>query len=114
MLYEGTDYVIEGEAMLPELMSELLSQYPTQIKVAFLGFSTIDINTKVSLIKTHCEEESDWLTSESDDYIQDHVENMILYSKMIRRACSKYELPYFDTSESFETTKRQVKQFLLS
>ncbi len=114
MIFDNEDYVIEGEAMSPELMAELISQYPGQIKVAFIGFTEIDIQKKVALIKATAKDDDDWLVSESDEYIKDHVKNMIRYSKMIKRACKKHQLPYFDTSENFEHTSYEVKQFLLS
>ncbi|MEM0912542.1 MAG: hypothetical protein AAGJ37_16315 [Pseudomonadota bacterium] len=114
MLCDGEDCVIEGEALSPELMAELRAQYPDEVKVAFLGFDTIDVKKKVSLIKSNTEKENDWLASESDAYIQDHVNNMIRYSKMIKTACKKHNLSYFDTSEDFENATQRVKKFLLS
>jgi len=36
-----------------------------------------------------------------DEYIRDHIGNMIAYSKMIKNECEKHGLSYFDTSEDF-------------
>jgi len=101
MLIDGMDYVIEGEAMLPQLVAELIENHPDRVKVAFMGYTEIEAVDKVALVKKHSTGENDWLTAKSDDYIKDHVENMITYSKMISRECEKHQLPYFDTSVDF-------------
>ena len=101
MLVDGMDYVIEGEAMLPQLAADLVEKHPGKIRAVFLGYTEIDVEDKVALIKKHGDGQNDWLTNKSDDYIRDHVANMIAYSKMIKDECENYGLPYFDTSEDF-------------
>jgi len=101
MLVEGMDYVIEGEAMLPQLVADLIEQHPDKVKVVFLGYTEIDVEDKAALVKKYSDGDNDWLTSESDEYIRDHIENMIGYSKTIKKRCEKHGLPYFDTSEDF-------------
>ena len=46
MLWLRGDYVIEGEAILPELVRELLDEYPDKIKVCFVGYTDVDIGKK--------------------------------------------------------------------
>lgn len=92
MIFDGMDYVIEGEAMLPELVAELLEKYSGKIKVIFVGYSDISVDEKVKLVKEFCDRDDDWLISESDEYIKDHIGNMIGYSKMIKEGCEKYKL----------------------
>ena len=101
MLVDGMDYVIEGEAMLPQLVSELVEKHPDKIKAVFLGYAEIDVEDKVALVKKYGDGENDWLTNESDEYITDHIGNMIAYSKMIKDGCERHGLPYFDTSNDF-------------
>jgi len=101
MLIEGMDYVIEGEAMLPRLIANLIEKYPDKVKVVFVGYNEIHVKDKVALVRKHSDGESDWLTNESDEYIRDHIENMIGYSKMIKNECEKHGLSYFDTSDDF-------------
>ena len=57
--------------------------------------------------------ENDWLTNESDDYIRDHIGNMIAYSKMIKNGCEKHGLSYFDTSEDFLGAIEAATDFLV-
>jgi 2-phosphoglycerate kinase len=113
MLIDGMDYVIEGEAMLPEFVAELVEKHPDKIKAAFVGYTEIDIKNKVALVKKHGDAENDWLTSKSDEYISDHIGNMIAYSKMIKGECEKHGLPYFDTSEDFLEAIEAATDFLV-
>lgn len=111
MLFEGVDYVIEGEAMLPELISELVEKYPGQINAVFVGYTDIEVDHKVSLVKKYGGE-NDWLTNESDEYIRDHISNMISYSKRIKEDCEKYGTPYFDTSGDFPQVIDEASEYL--
>jgi len=101
MLVNGVDYVIEGEAMLPWFVADLLDKHPGKVKAVFLGYAEINVNDKVALVKRHSDGENDWLTNKSDEYIRDHVANMLGYSKMIKKECEKHGLSYFDTSKDF-------------
>lgn len=112
MLFDGMDYVIEGEAMLPVLIADILKKYPDNVKVAFVGYADIEVDEKVSLVKENCDRDDDWLISQSEEYIRDHINNMIGYSKMIRRECEKYDLPYFDTSKDFLKSIDEVVEYL--
>lgn len=112
MLVDGMDYVIEGEAMLPEQVANLMNKHPDEVKAVFVGYSEIKAGDKVRLVKEHCDRENDWLTNKSDDYIKDHIENMIAYSKMIKSECQKHGLAYFDTSDDFSGTIEAATKFL--
>jgi len=101
MLIDGMDYVIEGEAMLPKTVADLVEKHPGRIKVAYVGYTEISIKDKVAMVKQHGDGENDWLTNESDEYIRDHIGNMISYSKTIKIECEKHGLSYFDTSDDF-------------
>ena len=113
MLVDGVDYVIEGEAMLPQLALDLVEKYPDRIKAVFVGYTRIDVEDKVALVKRHGDGENDWLTNEPDEYIRDHIENMISYSKMIKKGCDKHGLSYFDTSEDFPGAIEAATDFLV-
>ncbi len=113
MLVDGMDYVIEGEAMLPQLVVDLVEKYPGKIRAVFTGYTEINVKDKVALVKQYSDGENDWLTKESDEYIRDHIENMIAYSKMIRNGCEKCGLTYFDTSEDFCGVIEAATDFLV-
>jgi hypothetical protein len=101
MLVDGMDYVIEGEAMRPQWVAELVDKHPGEIRAVFVGYTEINIEDKVVLVKKHADGETDWLTNESDEYIRDHIGNMIAYSKTVRTQCEQHGLPYIDTSGNF-------------
>ena len=101
MLVDGMDYVIEGEAMRPQWVTELVKKHPDQVRAVFVGYTDIAVQEKMALVKKHVGGENDWLTSESDEYIRDHIGNMIAYSKTIETECEGHGLPYVDTSGDF-------------
>jgi len=101
MIWTETDYIIEGEAVLPERIDELLKKYPGSIKVCFVGYTNINVSEKVKYVYNYSYGKKDWLTNESDDYIERHISNMIEYSERIKISCEKYGIRYFDTSKNF-------------
>jgi len=113
MLWQETDCVIEGEAVLPELISELLNKYPDKIKLCFLGYTNIDVDEKVGCIKEFSTGTTDWLSKKPDEYIYDHINNMVRHSRMIKSGCEKYHMSYFDTSEDFLGTIDRAVAYLL-
>ena len=87
--------------MLPQLVADLVERYPDKIRAVYVGYTEINVEDKVALVKEHRGGENDWLTNQTDEYIRDHIENMVAYSKMIKNACKEHGLSYFDTSEDF-------------
>lgn len=112
ILYSDIDYIIEGEAILPELIIELITKHPNQVKVCFLGFTKVDPNEKAKIIKSYSTLENDWLLDKSDAYILDHTHNMIAHSLKIEKSCQEKDLPYFDTSENFTETMEHIMAYL--
>jgi len=113
MLWTGEDYLIEGEAILPESVRTLLDCNPDNITACFMGFTHVDVAQKVRDVKTYSAGERDWLTKEPDEYICDHIANMIEYSKKIKHQCEQQNVRYFDTSVDFAITLDRVTQFML-
>lgn len=101
MIWAETDYIIEGEAVLPELIDALLKKHPNRVKICFVGYTTIPIPEKLKDVYTYSNGKNDWLTTESDDYVESHISNMVAYSKRIKRSCEAYDIRYFDTSKDF-------------
>lgn len=114
MLYIEEHCVIEGEAILPELIVELREQYPDQLKICFVGYTDITIEEKVKNIKKYGGGKTDWLIDKSDEYIRDHVNNMIAHSKKIQQSCQENNILYFDTSKDFMETIEETKQYMLA
>ena len=113
MLYVEADCIIEGEAILPELIIELLDKYPNKLRICFVGYSYVTVENKVNDIKKNSLGKSDWLIDKSDKYIIDHVNNMIAHSKEIEKSCKENNMRYFDTSRNFEGEIENAIAYLL-
>ena len=113
MIYVETDCVIEGEAILPELISELLKEYPDKLTICFLGYTDVNVDKKTKEIRDFSNEKNDWLADKSDAYIMDHVKNMIAHSGIIKKSCKENNIRYFDTSEKFSDTLEDAIKYLL-
>ena len=114
MLWSGADCIIEGEAILPHLINPLLEDHPDDIKICFMGYTDVDVDEKVRTIKTYGGGPGDWLVDESDEYVYDHVKNMIAHSLLVREGCGRYGLRYFDTSDDFLDTIDRVVDYLIN
>lgn len=112
MIWGQTDYVLEGEAFLPQLVCELLENHPDKVKAAFMGYAEVNLAKKVTEVKDHSSGVGDWLIDEPEDYIASHIKNMIDYSAMIKSECSQHQLPYFDTSNDFNDSIERVLNYL--
>jgi 2-phosphoglycerate kinase len=113
MLFQDVDCVIEGEAVLPELVSELLKKHPDKIKICFLGYTDIEADKKADAIKEFSTGITDWLSSKPDEYIIDHINNMVVHSRMIKAGCKKFSIRYFDTSKDFIGTVDKAMEYLM-
>ena len=114
MLYNDVDYIIEGEAILPELITELVKKHPNKLKICFLGFTKVDHSKKAKAIKAFGVLENDWLLDKSDAYILDHVKNMVAHSIKVETSCTEHGMAYFDTSKNFEASIERVIAYLLA
>lgn len=113
ILWLDLDYVIEGEAILPEHVRELIEKYPDKVKACFVGYAEAEVSKKVKDIKTYSTGANDWLSNNPDEYIINHINNMINYSLYIKEQCAAYRIPYFDTSDNFTKTIDDTVSFLV-
>jgi uncharacterized protein with ParB-like and HNH nuclease domain len=100
--------------MLPELLTVFIKKHPKKVRVVFVGYADINVTDKVDQVKQFTSTEFDWLIELSDQYITDHIGNMVQYSKTIQNSCKQYNLPYFDTSADFLSGIEKAKQHLLA
>ena len=112
MIWSEEDCIIEGEAVLPELIISLVKKHQSKLKVCFLGYTDIDVEEKVFLVKKHGGGKSDWLIDKEDAYIKNHIQNMIRFSQHIKTSCKANNLSYFDTSKEFESALKLVAQYI--
>ena len=112
MLHLETDCIIEGEAVLPELIIEIYKEHPDKLRICFLGFTEVNMEQKLKEIRDFSKKKNDWLADESDTYIKDHVINMVAHSRMIKESCKKHKLTYVDTSKKFLDAMDETITFL--
>jgi len=113
MIWGEENYIIEGEAILPELIIELVKKNPGKIKICFVGYTHVNVDEKVKEIKYFSNKKKDWLSDTSDEYIVDHVKNMVAHSIKIKKSCKKYGIIYFDTSTDFIEKIERAARYLL-
>jgi hypothetical protein len=113
MIWSENDYILEGEAVLPELIVELVKKHPDRIKVCFIGYTNLSMKEKVKEVYHYSKGKNDWLTNESIEYVESHIGNMIEYSKRIKKACKKHDIKYFDSSKNFIQVLDSVAAYLL-
>ncbi len=113
MLWSDVDYVIEGEAMLPENLRALVDKHPGRVRACFLGYADSSIETKLREVREHSREHNDWLTREPEAYIRDHLANMVDFSRMLRDECRAHDMRYFETSKDFSAATERARRYLL-
>lgn len=101
MLWSEIDYIIEGEALLPELVVDLLTEHPDEIRICFVGYTDVNVSKKMEEIKQFNSNNKDWLSDKSDEYIIDHVKNMVVHSLQMKKSCNENGIVYIDTSVNF-------------
>jgi len=114
ILWSGEDYVIEGEAILPKLARQLMDRNPDEVTACFLGYTDVDVKLKVDDVKAFSEGDRDWLTKEPDQYICDHIANMVDYSKKVQAQCGEQNVEYFDTSVDFVKSIDRATSYMLA
>ena len=112
IIWSESDLIIEGEAVLPELISDFFGKHPDHIKVCFLGFAHTSLTQKVKEVYQYQQDTKDWLINESDQYVREHIQNMIGYSQRIEKSCEHYGIRYFDTSHNFTQVLDQTINYL--
>jgi putative acetyltransferase len=101
-------YTVEGDALSPRGVSELIRIYPDQIRAIFIGYATATPERKLSEIRTFSGGVNDWIQDHTDDYILALCSEMIEFSRFVQRECASSGLPYFDVSEEFQKELAQA------
>ena len=109
----GSDYIIEGDKLLPEHVSNLIKDYPDQIISCFLGYPSADPQKKINEIQQYPGHINDWTKNSTESELRDLVTEMLDYSRFLQSECSRYNLPYFNTSENFSITIYKAYSYLI-
>ncbi|GAB4511312.1 MAG: hypothetical protein Tsb004_15560 [Allomuricauda sp.] len=112
IIINNEDCVVDGEAVLPELLIGLMDKYPDRIRACFLGYTYIAIPEKVKEVLNYTKTHKDWIHDKSEAYVTDHIENMIHHSLQIRESCNQHNIRYFDTSQDFMMTLNSALEYM--
>lgn len=110
-LKEESDYLIEGDALLPSQVNELISS-GRQVRCCFLGYTKLNKDEKLALIRKHHQGDIDWTHGLSDEEMLPWIDQMIEFSKYLKEECSKYGIRYFDISHDFEGVRNEAFEYL--
>jgi hypothetical protein len=111
MIETGMDYIIEGE-ILPHHVHELIQHHQADLKACFLGYREIAPAQKLREIREFGGHPNDWISTFSDAYILELINQMITFSHYLHAECARLGLPYFDTSRNFRQTLDHVVDYL--
>ena len=108
---EGRDVLIEGVAVLPELMSQL-EDIPH--RVVFIGNQ--GENHKENIKKSADENELDWMRGVSDPYIEAYAMFVKRMSAYIEQEAKKYGFDYIEMDKALlgDVTEMVIKSLELS
>ncbi|PFG58056.1 hypothetical protein ATG66_0584 [Vibrio sp. ES.051] len=108
MIHQRVDYILEGEAIMPELLKKLTEKYPLEISSVFLGYEPVSIEDKVNEVIRYSAIANDWISDKSYEYITEHVINMAKHSQIIKKKCLINNMAYIDTTEEFSDKIKQL------
>ncbi len=110
---EERAYLIEGDSILPSQIHELVEE-GKPIRSCFLGYTELNKDEKLQLIRKHHQGDIDWTKDISDEEMLKMVEEMIDFSKHLKEECAKYGIKYFDVSHDFEGVRNEAFEYLFA
>ena len=108
---EEKDFLIEGDSILPSQVNELLKENKP-IKSCFLGYTQLDANEKLALVRKYHQGEADWTKEISDEEMLRMIDEMVQFSKYLESECAKFGIKYFDISHDFENSRNAAFDYL--
>jgi hypothetical protein len=110
----GTNYLIEGDTLLPKHVHTLVQRYGPTVRACFVGYTAIEPHIKLKEIRKFRSGSGDWVRPLSDTEDLDLIRTMIEFSRYLRSECTQYNLPYFDNSNNFIENIYKVLRHLKS
>jgi hypothetical protein len=106
------NYLIEGDALLPEYAQELLAEHKKSVRVCFLGYPRISTQKKLNDMQKFPGAINDWTKDQSPEDLRKLVEEMIEFSKYLETECRRFHIQFFDVSEQFTDNLQNAFQYL--
>lgn len=108
---EEKDYLLEGDCILPSQIKEL-QDAGRPIKACFLGYTQLNADEKLALVRRHHQGEIDWTKEIPDDQMLGMVNEMIEFSHYLKEECAKHGIPFFDVSPDFAAVQDEAFNYL--
>ena len=100
------NYTIEGDSFFPSQVHEIQKLY--EVKVCFLGFSHIELDSIVSHIGSH-----KWIQKLSDEELKELPQHIIEVSQQFKEECQKFNMTFFDLSTDYYGQIKKAYEFLI-
>jgi len=111
LLRDRADYAFEGE-LLPASLAALAAANPGRVRACFLGYATIAPAAMLGRIRANAGLPNDWSAECDDDTLLAIINREIAYSQQVRAECATHAIPYFDTSDEYQTTLDRAAAYL--
>lgn len=113
MIKDKIPYLLEGASLQPKHAHELVSEFPTQVRVGFIGYADAEIQWKFEQIKRYGGGPDDWMMQFEDSIVIKELERLKTISIALRQECEIYQLRYVETSIEFDKSVETVIKFLV-
>jgi hypothetical protein len=98
---QNEPYLLEGDAILPSQVNEFVLEH-ADTKACFTGYPEITPEQKLRDLREFGEGQKDWTNNESDEALLWMLERAIRFSAYLKKECSLYGIPFFDSSVDFK------------
>ena len=105
---EEPHYCVDGAVLLPDMVAEIMAEYPGEIRACFMGYPSISPERKRAEIREHGNTINNWLREASDEEVLKLVRDMIISSQSLHADCERLGLSFFDISRDFDAVIDQA------
>jgi hypothetical protein len=106
-------YIVEGE-ILPKHIDALRKIENRLIPACLVGYSEIDVETKLREVSDHQGHPNDWTAELSDEKLGDLLIEGINYSRYLQQECQLLGIHYVDFSSGFAHGVKNVMRYFMS
>ena len=110
--FDGRDFLVEGVNLRPSTLSQFRMEIDAPVRVCFLGYPNVPIETKASQLASYTGLPQDWLNRTGPDNVRRYLEVSRYLSQHLQTECGKVGLPFIDTGMDFEAGLREAESLL--
>jgi len=104
------DFILDTTHLTPAQLAE--SGMSKKYKTVFLGYPRLAPAEKLSLTRRHAAPSGDWTNNVGDEELLKTLAELIALGKTLEQQCREHDIPFFDTSENFETALDEAYKYL--